>query len=196
MSNLAHVTPRMSPSEYLAFEEGASVKHEYLNGYVHAMAGATPRHNLIAQNIQIAVRPAARSAGCQVFIADVKLKVRVLTGEYFYYPDVLTTCAAADRGSPFIEQPVLLVEVTSPSTDRIDRGEKLNNYRQIPSLIEYVIVEQNRRQVEVYRRRNGWVCEVIEPDQHLVLECLGLTLSMSDIYSDVEFEDPMPPSGT
>lgn len=190
MSNLAHVTPRMSPSEYLAFEESTPVKHEYLNGYVHAMAGASPRHNLIAQNILTAVRPVARSAGCRVFIADVKLKIRVLAGEYFYYPDVLMTCAAADRGSLFIEQPVLLIEVASPSTERIDRGEKLNNYRQIPSLVEYVIVEQNRRQVEVYRRRNGWACEVIEPDRPLVLESVALTLSMSDIYSEIDFEDP------
>jgi Uma2 family endonuclease len=84
---------------------------------------------------------------------------------------------------------VLLIEVASPSTERIDRGEKLNNYRQIPSLIEYVIVEQDRRQAQVYHRRNGWACEVTGPDQPLVLECLGLTLSMSDIYSDIEPDD-------
>jgi Uma2 family endonuclease len=190
MSNLAHVTPRMSPSEYLAFEESAPVKHEYLDGYVHAMVGASPRHNVIAQNLLIALRPTVRTAGCQVYILDVKLKVRVLAGEYFYYPDVLMTCAAADRGPRFCEQPALLIEVTSPSTERIDRGEKLANYRQIPSLIEYVIVEQNRRQVQVYRRRSGWACQVIEPDEPLVLECLGLTLSMSDIYSDIDFADP------
>ncbi|MFZ1104802.1 MAG: Uma2 family endonuclease [Hyphomicrobiaceae bacterium] len=190
MSNLAHATPRMSPSEYLAFEEDAPVKHEYLNGSVHAMAGASPRHNLIAQNLLIALRPTARSAGCQVFISDVKLKVRTLAGEFFYYPDVLMSCTAADRNPLLREQPVLLIEVASPSTERIDRGEKLNNYRQIPSLIEYVIVEQKRHEVEIYRRRNGWVCEVIEPDQPLALECVGLTLSMSDIYSDIDFEDP------
>jgi Uma2 family endonuclease len=192
MSNLAYVTPRMSPSEYLAFEETTPLKHEFLNGYVYAMVGATDRQNLIAQNLLVALR-SARPAGCQVFISDMKLKVRSLAGEFFYYPDVLMSCTAADRNPLLREQPVLLIEVASPSTERIDRGEKLNNYRQIPSLVEYVIVEQNLRKAEVYRRRNGWVCEVIEPDQPLVLECLGLTLSMSDIYSGIDLDAPAPP---
>ena len=194
MSSLAHATPPMSPSEYLAFEETTPLKHEFLNGYVYARVGATDRHNLIAQNLLVALR-SARPAGCQVFISDMKLKVRTLAGEFFYYPDVLMSCAAADRNPLFRERPVLLTEVASPSTERIERGEKLNNYSQIPSLIEYLIVEQNQRRVEVYRRRTGWEREVIEPDQPLVLECLGLTLSTSDIYSDIGTEDSAP-SGT
>jgi Uma2 family endonuclease len=193
MSNLAHATPRMSPAEYLAFEASAPVKHEYVNGYVTAMAGASRRHNRIAQNLLISLHPATGSGGCEVFISDVKLKVRVLTGEYFYYPDVVMTCAASDRDALVVQQPALLIEVTSPSTERVDRGEKLANYRQPPSLIEYVIVEQDRRRVEIYRRRNGWEREVIESDQTLILECVGLTLGMSDIYSGIDLDAPSPP---
>ena len=146
MSNLAYAPPRMSPAEYLVFEERSPVKHEYVDGYVYAMVGATDRHNLIAQNLLIALR-STRPTGCQVFISDMKLKVRLLADEYFYYPDVLMSCEATDRDPLFREQPVLLIEVASPSTARIDRGEKLNNYRQLPSLREYVIAEQDRRQV-------------------------------------------------
>jgi Uma2 family endonuclease len=182
----------MSPAEYLAFEETTPLKHEFLNGYVYAMVGATDRHNLIAQNLLVALR-SARPTGCQVFISDMKLKVRTVAGEFFYYPDVLMSCAAADRNPLLREQPVLLIEVASPSTERIDRGEKLNNYRQIPSLVEYVIVEQNLRKVEVYRRRNSWECEVIDADQPLVLECLGLTLTVSEIYSGIDIDAPAPP---
>jgi Uma2 family endonuclease len=192
MSNLAYATPRMSPSEYLAFEETTPLKHEFLNGYVYAMVGASDRHNLIAQNLLVALR-SARPAGWQVFISDMTLKVRTLAGVFFYYPDVLMSCAAADRNPLLREQPVLLIEVASPSTGRIDRGGKLNNYRQIPSLVEYVIVEQNLRKAEVYRRRNSWECEMIQADQPLVLECLGLTLSMSDIYSGIDLDAPTSP---
>ena len=189
MSNLAYAPPRMSPAEYLVFEERSPVKHEYVDGYVYAMVGATDRHNLIAQNLLIALR-STRPTGCQVFISDMKLKVRLLADEYFYYPDVLMSCEATDRDPLFREQPVLLIEVASPSTARIDRGEKLNNYPQLPSLREYVIAEQDRRQVEIYRRRDGWVREVLDPAQPLVLECVGLTVSMSEICRDIDFEDP------
>jgi Uma2 family endonuclease len=176
----------MSPSEYFAFEESTPLKHEYVDGFVYAMAGATDRHNLIAQNLVIALR-SLRPAGCQVFISDMKLKVRLMAAEIYYYPDVLVSCAATDRNPLFREQPVLLIEVASPSTERIDRGEKLNAYRQIPSLAEYVIIAQDQPQIEVYRRRTGWVREVLEPDQVLTLECVGLTLPTSEVYTDVGF---------
>ncbi len=186
MSNLAHATPHMSPAEYFAFEESAPLKHEYVDGVAYAMAGATDRHNLIAQNLVVALR-SVRPAGCQVFISDMKLKVRLTAAEIYYYPDVLLSCAASDRNPLFREQPLLLIEVASPSTERIDRGEKLNAYRQVPSLAEYAIVAQDQPQIEVYRRRAGWVRELLEPDQALTLECIGLTLPISEVYSDVGF---------
>jgi Uma2 family endonuclease len=176
----------MSPAEYFTFEASTPIKHEYVDGFVYAMVGASDRHNLIAQNLLIALR-SKRPAGCQVFISDMKLKVRLMAAEIYYYPDVLMSCSASDRDPLFREQPILLIEVASASTERIDRGEKLNAYRQIPSLAEYVIVAQDQPQIEVYRRRDGWVREVVERDQALSLECVGLTLPISEVYRDVGF---------
>jgi Uma2 family endonuclease len=143
MSSLARVSSPMTPEEYFAFEEKTPLKHEYLDGVVYAMVGATDRHNMIALNIA-AFLHAARPTGCQI-------------------------------------------EVASPSTERIDRGEKLNAYRQIPALSEYVIVAQDQPEIEVYRRRNGWVREVLKPGEALVLEGIGITLSPSQVYRDIEF---------
>ena len=187
MSSLARVSSTMTPQEYFAFEEKTPLKHEYLGGVVYAMVGATDRHNMIALNIA-AFLHAARPTGCQVFVSDMKLKVKLMAAEtYYYYPDVLVSCAASDREPLFREQPILLVEVASPSTERIDRGEKLNAYRQIPALSEYVIVAQDQPEIEVYRRRNGWVREVLKPDEALVLEGIGTTLSPSQVYRDIDF---------
>jgi Uma2 family endonuclease len=83
---------------------------------------------------------------------------------------------------------VLLIEVASHSTERIDRGEKLNAYQQIPSLVEYVIVAQDRPEIEVFRRRGGWAREVLKPDDALILDSIGLTLQPSDVYRDIGFE--------
>jgi len=189
MSHLARVAPPispMTPQAYFAFEETTPLKHEYLDGVVYAMVGATDRHNIIALNLASALR-ANKPAGCQVFISDMKLKVKLTAAEYYYYPDILVSCSGSDREPLFREQPVLLVEVASPSTERIDRGEKLNAYRQIDSLSEYVIVSQDRAGIEVFRRRNGWFREILNADEALVLECLGLTLSGEQIYDEVTF---------
>ena len=184
MSNLAHAPSHMTPQEYFAFEEKTPLKHEYVNGLIYAMVGPADRHNLIALNVATALR-AARPAGCQVFISDMKLKVRLMAAEIYYYPDVLMSCAASDRNPLFREQPVLLVEVASPSTERIDRLEKLSAYSQISSLAEYVIVSQDQPRIEVYRRRSGWTREVLESDAALALECIDLTLPLSEVYRDV-----------
>jgi len=186
MSNLARVSSTMTPQEYFAFEEKTPLKHEYLAGVVYAMVDATDRHNMIALNIA-ALLHAARPTGCQVFVSDMKLKVQLMAGETYYYPDVLVSCAASDREPLFREQPILLVEVASPSTERIDHGEKLNAYRQIPALSEYVIVAQDQPEIEIYRRRNGWVREILRPDEALVLEGIGITLSPSQVYRDIDF---------
>jgi len=176
----------MSPREYLAFEETTPLKHEYVDGVVYAMVGAIDRHNIIAVNLVTALR-AGKPAGCQVFVSDMKLKIKLTAAETYYHPDVLMSCSASDRDPLFREQPVLLMEIASPSTERIDRGEKLNAYKQIPSLSEYVIVGQDRPGLEIYRRRNGWVREPLGPDEPRVLESAGLTISADQVYSEVTF---------
>jgi Uma2 family endonuclease len=176
----------MTPREYFAFEEKTPLKHEYLNGTIYAMVGATARHNLISLNLAVALR-SKRPRGCQVFISDMKLRVKLLTGEFYYYPDVLVSCSAADRDPLFREEPVLLIEVASPSTLRIDRGEKLNAYRQISSLVEYVIVGQDQPSIEVYRRRNNWERETVKASEDLSLESVRGALSHAQVYDEITF---------
>jgi Uma2 family endonuclease len=186
MSDRAAVLPSMTPQEYFAFEENTPLKHEFLDGVVYAMVGASIRHNTISLNIAVALR-AKKPRGCEVFISDVKLKVKHAAGEFYYYPDVVVSCSQSDRDPLFREQPALLIEVASPSTVRIDREEKLNAYQQIPSLSEYVIVGQDQPLIEIYRRRNNWAREVLKPDEDLALESVTITLSRAQIYEEISF---------
>ena len=176
----------MTPQDYFVFEETTPLKHEFLDGVIYAMVGATARHNTISLNLAVALR-AKKPRGCEVFISDVKLKVKHAAGEFYYYPDLLVSCSQTDRDPLFREQPVLLIEVAPPSTVLIDRGEKLNAYRQIPSLIDYVIVGQDQPLIEIYRRRNNWTREVLKPDEDLALEGVTITLSQAQVYEEISF---------
>jgi Uma2 family endonuclease len=186
MSELAATFSPMTPQEYFSFEEKTPLKHEYLDGLIYAMVGASIRHNLIAVNLTTALR-SKRPRGCDVFALDVKLRIRLAAGEFYYYPDVLVSCSQTDRHPLYREEPLLIAEVSSPSTVRIDRGEKLSRYREIPSLQEYVIVGQDEPAIEVYRRRTDWVRQMLRSVDDLTLESFGVTLARSEIYDGVDF---------
>lgn len=144
--------PWITPQDYLAAERVAEVRHEYLDGEVFAMVGASRRHATIVGNLFVALRQAAR--GCRAYANDVK--VRVEAANAFYYPDLVATCAGGDDDPYVVKDPVLVVKVLSDSTEAIDRREKRTNYQKVPSLREIVLVSQNERLVEVYRRDGGW----------------------------------------
>lgn len=176
-------------NEYLTFEEASTVKHEYVAGEVYAMPGVTARHNLITLNIVRHLHGGARKRKCRVFAAEVKLKVV----DRVYYPDVMVACGKAARIELIVEEPSLVVEVTSPSTRATDRREKLEAYRRIPSLGVYLIVDQRRRYVLAYvRGADGeWLREEIQGEGAIPLPVLGARLTMDQIYEDVE----LPPLG-
>lgn len=177
----------MSLEAYLQFEERSSIKHEYVGGEVYAMSGVTTRHNLINFNIARHLHPAARARGCRVFITEVKLRAAV---DRIYYPDVIVACGKAAQVELIVEEPSLVVEVTSPGTRATDRREKLDAYRRMPSLQMYLIVDQRRRHVFVYRRDAGeWLREEIAGDGVIPIPMLETELSLDDIYDDV----PLPP---
>lgn len=143
------LAPPMTVDEYLAFEEDADVRHEYVDGYVYAMTGGSLRHNAIAGNIYKRLSRAAAAGGCRVFISDVKVRV----GETrFYYPDVLAVCGPVDMDGAFVRNPCLIVEVLSRSTRAVDQREKVAAYRTIDTLTAYVTVEQSQRVVEWHFR--------------------------------------------
>ena len=182
----------LSLAEYLDREEKSPVKCEYVNGEIYAMSGAKRRHNLIAANLRYRARGAAtgRRSDCQVFGSD--MKVYVETHNSFYYPDLSVCCDPSDRDDLFLSRPCFIVEVLSPSTALIDRREKRASYTTLESLREYVMVDQDRMLVEIYRREsNGWRGYLLnQADDVVESTCLGLQVSLQQIYEGVELPPP------
>ncbi len=175
-----------SLQDYLGLEEYANVKHEYLDGVIHAMAGGSPEHGAIAVRIGAALVPQLRGRGCTVYSSDVR--VRVAATGLSTYPDLSVACGER-RVDPLDPQalvdPVVLVEVLSPSTEAYDRGEKLRHYQRIPSLHEVLLVAHDRREVEVWRRsERGWARETVGAGGVVDLRSTGCRLEVEALYRD------------
>jgi Uma2 family endonuclease len=181
----ARVLP-MSVADYLALEETSDVRHEFIGGAIHAMSGASEAHNVIAGNIFAALRPKLSGGPCRAFISDFKVRLEAGREDIFYYPDVVISCHKADIEKYFLRLPTLIVEVLSPSTETIDRREKKLNYLQVPTLQEYVLVEQDRRELTIFRRATGWVGEIFTAPEALVeFRSIGQAMTLAEIYEDV-----------
>lgn len=176
---------QLSVAEYLEAEKDSPVRHEYIDGQIFAMAGASDRHNRIAGTFYNRLDDHLGDGPCEPFISDMKVWV---SESVFYYPDVVVACDGAGADEYYRKQPRLIIEVSSPSTERIDRSEKLLAYKQIKSLKEYVIVSQDRVRIEVFRRGRGgrWSWEVLtELSDELHLESVGLKLTLAEVYRRV-----------
>lgn len=149
----AEQLPLFTVDEYLATESAAERRHEYVGGYVHAMAGERTRHNRLKGDIFASLHGQMERRRCEVFDSDMKVRVRTIGPTRFYYPDAMVVCEPNDDDSVFQDRPVVIVEVLSESTRRIDETEKLDAYLSIPSLAAYLLVETDRPAVAVYRRR-------------------------------------------
>lgn len=171
---------------YLAAEELSDVRHEYLGGLVYAMAGGSQEHNTISLNLALALRQHLRGSPCKVFMADVRVNFAMKTDDYYYYPDVVVTCDKRDTQSQFIHFPKLIIEILSPSTERVDKREKFFAYTTMESLEEYVLVAQDTREVIVASRANEWRKETVSGlDAAVTLASLGCSLPLSAIYEGV-----------
>lgn len=184
MPALGTLEPFVSVEDYLAGEQHGEIRHEYLDGQVYAMTGASDRHGLIVNALAYALTPAARRKQCQLFTSDIKLRLEIAGKTFFYYPDLLLSCDPADRETYYRHAPCLLVEVLSESTARIDRREKLLAYQTLPSLQAYLLVDQDAQRVELYRRSNDWRVEYIEQGD-IPLSCLDTALPITDVYADI-----------
>jgi len=181
--------PCLSVADYLAGERDADVRHEYVDGQVYAMAGASDRHNRIAGNFFVGLSLHLDGSDCEPFISDMKVMVSPVL---YYYPDVVVTCDPPGGDRYTRNEPRLIVEVLSASTERVDRTEKLHAYKSVESLQEYVLVSQDAWHIEVHRRAtNGeWTREVLtEPDDQLPLASVSLTLALRDVYRNVRFDE-------
>lgn len=185
---LAKLKTKISVKEYLDGEEISDIKYEYLDGAVYAMACTSQNHNRIARNIVNALLNHLQNSPCEPYIENIKVRA---AEDVFYYPDVLVTCEGEFENKYFCEEPILIVEVISPSTGQIDRREKLRAYQQMPSVIEYVIIEQEKISVETHRRQTdgNWITYFYtRTDTEFTLESVGLTLPLSEVYRRVNFE--------
>lgn len=195
MSQTARKFTHVSAADYLAAENDGSWRHEFVNGVVYAMAGASERHKLI-RGCFFATLYGHVTQGCRVFSAEMKLRIKDNADERYYYPDVFASCDPNDREPYWCNTAVLVMEVLSPSTERIDRSEKFEAYKRIPSLLEYGLLSQDAIELELFRRRTDWQREFYQRDNTVTLESVGLTLSVSRLYRDIEFGDPTPSATT
>ncbi len=179
----------LSPEDYLAGEAEAEIKHEYVDGQIFAMAGASERHNRIAMNIAFHLRAAARGTPCGVFMADMKLRIASVNA--FYYPDVMLTCNETDRDPIQKTAPCVVAEVLSPSTATTDRREKVLAYRQIPSLKAFLLADPDRRAVDYFIRdeTSEWQQGTLGEMDILGVDCgpIKIGLALDDIYEDIDF---------
>ena len=197
---------RLTPEEYIAFERKALpdagiIRHEYLNGALIAMSGASRAHNLITHNISGELRNLLKGSGCETYASDMWVSTPTTTS--YFYPDVVVVCEEPhfeDDVFDILLNPIVLVEVLSPSTEAYDRGEKFGHYRQLASLQAYVLVSQDKVLVEHYRRqenqetapitRKDWVFTDFQAlEDSLPLTAIQCELPLQEIYERVTFPD-------
>jgi Uma2 family endonuclease len=179
--SLPPIKTGISFEDYLSFEQTSTEKHEFVHGEIFAMAGATERHNRLALALAAKLLASDDTSLCRVLMSDVKVRTPNNVG---YYPDVLVVCDESDDHPLVKRKPCLIIEILSDSTEAIDRGEKLSNYRLFESLQAYVLVNQTIQRVEMYRRHEdtSWRYESYEAGQHFKLPCVGLELAVDNLY--------------
>ncbi|MEK0178274.1 Uma2 family endonuclease [Microcoleus anatoxicus] len=177
-----------SPEEYLSLEHDNTVRHEYQRGLVYAMAGGSDDHDELSLNLIELLRQKVRDSCCSVRSGNVKVNY---ADEFFYYPDAFVTCDPRDRSDRYVKRyPKLIAEVLSPSTGKFDRTDKFEDYRQLESLEEYVLIAQDEMRVECRRRvKNGggerWETVVYGAGDLVMLQSIELEVAIAELYRGV-----------
>lgn len=186
------VLPRqkITPQAYLSAERLADTKHEYFNGEVYAMAGASRNHTLIVGNVCAALHAQLRQKTCAVYPND--MRVKVIPSGLYTYPDVMVTCGVEhfeDDHTDTLLNPVVIVEVLSPSTESYDRGQKFKSYRGLPSLTDYLLISQDMARIEHFTRQaDGWLLTDSEDIAgEIRLGSIDCTLKLADVYEKIVF---------
>ena len=191
----AQSIPFHTPEQYIELEENSKFKSEYLSGQIFAMAGGSPEHSAIGNNIGREMGNLLKRGPCQVFNSD--LRVTIMQTSLMTHPDVTVVCREQhrhplDKNSSI--NPTVLFEVLSPTTEAYDRGEKWAHYRRLDSLQEYLLVSQNKARVEQYvRQDDSWKFMAVEGlAASLLLPSLGCSLALAEVYDKVTFEEAAP----
>jgi Uma2 family endonuclease len=188
---VANPVHKLTEAEYLEIERRAEFRSEFLDGEMFAMSGGTSSHSLIASNLNFAMRLQLKGRPCVVYTSDMRVKVQA-SGLYTY-PDLSVACGQRefeDENEDILLNPIVVVEILSDSREAYDRGQKFALYRQIPSLREYLLVNQHEPLVEQYvRQDNGqWLLgDMAGLESKLVLPSVGITIEMADVYTNIRF---------
>ena len=176
----------VSVEDYLRHEADGVARHEYIGGRIHAMAGASEKHNVIAGNVFAAFHAHLRGGPCKAYMADFKVRLEINREDIFYYPDVMVACQRVGVEQYYLRYPTLVVEVLSPSTEAIDQREKLLNYPQISTLEEYVLIAQETREVTIHRRAEDWRPMLVTAAEAPVeFRSIKLSMPLARIYEGV-----------
>ena len=182
---------RISEAEYFAFEKKTDIRHEFVDGYVYAMVGGSFNHGTLTGTIAREIGNHLKGKPCRVFSESIKVKVaNQQRGESrYFYPDVVVDCSIEKADRQMLTTPVLVVEVLSASTHKYDETTKFQIYASIPTLQEYILVEQTSAKIEVQRRRTNWMIEKFFLGDLITFESIGLTLAVEEIYDRVDNEE-------
>lgn len=200
----AHALPLFTPEQYLRFERNAEEKHEYLDGLVYAMAGASPAHNVICASIGEIITRQLRGTDCRPFTSDMKTRCIPLPAGsksrqgLFAYPDFIVVCGAPlyhDKKQDVLLNPKLIVEVLSKSTKAYDRGEKFRRYQQLASFTDYLLIAQDRPCVEHFSKQaDGQWAHTVETDlgRRIFIASLNCHIPLAEVYEWVRFDNVLP----
>ena len=178
------ITPLISEQDYLVMELSSDVRHEYVDGYIFAMTGASRKHNQIAINLVSIFHQHIKGTPCQVYMSDVKLKIS--HRKSYYYPDIMLSCSRDEDDEYALTSPCLVIEVLSDSTATTDRREKLVAYQSINSVREYCLVAQDDFRIEKYTRtedEKNWYLDVYEQGDNVPFACIDASIAMDEIYA-------------
>ncbi len=194
----AHKLPKLTVEQYIQQESESDTKYEFHNGEIFALAGGTINHGLLCANIYSEIRNELRNKNseCKPLSSEIKLHVKNNKTNSFLYPDTMVVCGDLETSETYkeaITNPRLIVEVLSKSTANYDRGDKFHIYRQIPSLQEYVLIEQDKYVVDVHYKNpksDLWRIARIEgAESSITFQSLDITIDMKDLFFDVKFDD-------
>lgn len=185
----AHKLP-ITAAEYLEGELRSETRHEFVDGRVYAMAGASRKHNEICGDVYSVLRNHLRGGPCRTYIEAVKVQIADDLGEAYYYPDVFVACEPGDDDSHVVHNPKLIIEVLSESTSRIDRSDKLTNYKRIATVEEIVLIEQDWPEILVFRRSERWKRNLYTRFETMIrLDSIGYAAPLSTFYQSNPFPE-------
>ena len=175
----------ISAKKYLQNEISSDIKHELIAGQIEAMAGASKNHERIAGNIYAEFNHHLKNSPCEPFASDIKVKA----GGNFFYPDVMVVCDDKTEDKHYTEYPVIIIEVLSQSTYQKDRTTKRFSYLNLPSLLEYVLVEQDFVDIEVLRKQDDWKSSHYFLGDIVTFDSIQLSVAVEEIYHRVQNQD-------